>query len=261
MILPACGAEFNPPSLESPSCEQQIPRDRTVATERTSCRSDKRRHPASKDPPRRRIPEHELAAALGVSRVPVREAIRVLEQQGLPEIRPKKGTCVRKLSYEELEDGMRVRAALEKLAVKEAMARLDASEWDRLCLEIEVLIDRMRDAIERSEWLRKTQIDLNLHTRLVDAARNTQLPQIWAGLGLPLRFMAQTRTYGLATAEESALSLAEHKRLLDALRAKDLAACRAELDGHGSWQLRSKAQVRQAAGASGDHMHGDAEDR
>ena len=202
-----------------------------------------------------KIPEQELAEELGISRVPVREAIRVLEQQGLLEIRPKKGTYVRRLSYDELEDGMSVRAALEKLAVEEAMARLEAQEWDELCDELEVRIDEMRDAIERGEWLLKTQVDLKLHTRLVDAARNSQLSQIWRSLGLPIRFMAQTRMYGLPTAEENALSMAEHERLLAALRRRDLQECQTQIDEHGYWQLRLRAQGRQVAVPAEDRTH------
>ena len=197
-----------------------------------------------------KIPEHELAEELGVSRVPVREAIRMLEQQGLLEIQPKKGTYVRKLSYEELEDGLSVRAALEKLAVEEAMDRLVDSRWDELCNELEALIDEMREAIEKGKWLLKTQIDLQLHTMLVDAARNAQLSQIWRRLGLPLRFMAQTRTYGLPTAEENALSIAGHERLIAALRARDLQECRVQVDNHGHWQLRLRVQRRQVAASS-----------
>ena len=67
--------------------------------------------------------------------------------------------------------------------------------------------------------------------------------------------MAQTRMYGLPTAEENALSMAEHDRLLEALRRRDLLECQNQIDEHGYWQLRLRAQRRQGAVRAEDRTH------
>jgi len=72
-----------------------------------------------------KVPEEELAEQLGVSRTPIREAIRILEQQGLVAARPKNGTYISALNREEIRDSLQVRATLEEFAVRNAIERLD----------------------------------------------------------------------------------------------------------------------------------------
>ena len=64
-----------------------------------------------------KISEEELAEQLGVSRTPIREAIRVLEQQGLVEVIPEDGTYVTSFDSDQIKDGLHVRVALEQLAL------------------------------------------------------------------------------------------------------------------------------------------------
>ena len=71
-----------------------------------------------------KISEVELSEQLGVSRTPVREAIRTLELHGFIEVYPKNGTYIASFNSEELQDGLHVRVALEELALKQALTRL-----------------------------------------------------------------------------------------------------------------------------------------
>ena len=80
-----------------------------------------------------KISEEELAEQLGVSRTPIREAIRVLEQQGLVEVIPKDGTYVTSFDSDQIKDGLHVRVALEQLALKQSIERLSDSEWRKHC--------------------------------------------------------------------------------------------------------------------------------
>ncbi len=109
--------------------------------------------------PGTKIPEAELAQELGVSRTPVREAIRILEQQGLVKSRPTDGTYIAILDREEAHDSLSVRAALEQLAVQQAMDRLGPEEWNELCAKFQDFLDRMSDAVSRKDSVGVTELE------------------------------------------------------------------------------------------------------
>lgn len=179
-----------------------------------------------------KVPEQQLADQLGVSRIPVREAIRTLEQQGLLETRPKVGTFVVKPTVAELEDGMYVRAALEELAVQQALDRLSTEQWTAICDDLDAILDNVRDAAQRQEWLQFSILDLQLHTHLVDASQNATLSRFWYGLGLPLRFMAWSRVVVRPTPENRLATIEHHEVLLAALRSRDPQRCRLAIRTH-----------------------------
>ncbi len=79
-----------------------------------------------------RIRQEEVAARLGASRLPVREALRMLEAEGLTEHEPHKGARVPQLSQHEVDVIYRMRERLEPLALVESMTRLEAVDHDRL---------------------------------------------------------------------------------------------------------------------------------
>ena len=168
-----------------------------------------------------KIPEQELADQFGVSRVPVREAIRILEQQGMVVTRPKAGTYVTRLSQQEIGDGFRLRAALEEFALREALRRLDSTQWAALLAGLEDLLARMREAGAAQEWTRFTRLDLEWHTRHIDAAGNGALSQAWRTLGLPLRFMAANRGVRRQNPRERPATVGHHEELLDELQSRD----------------------------------------
>ncbi len=79
-----------------------------------------------------RIRQEEVAERLGASRLPVREALRILEAEGLTEHEPHKGARVPQLSQHEVDVIYRMRERLEPLALVESMSRLEAADHDRL---------------------------------------------------------------------------------------------------------------------------------
>jgi DNA-binding GntR family transcriptional regulator len=176
--------------------------------------------------PGAKVPEQELADQLGVSRLPVREAIRILEQQGLLVTRPKNGTFVAKSTVAEVEDGIRVRAALEELAIQQAYQRLTVAQWDDMCNELAAILDAIRDAARQEKWAELTKLDLEIHTRMIDAAQNSMLSRFWRNLGLPLRFIALRRIQGRPTPEQWIASIGHHEDLIAALRRHNLDECR-----------------------------------
>ncbi len=183
--------------------------------------------------PGEKIAEHGLAAQLGVSRTPIREAIRILEQQGLVETRPKNGTYVAGLDREAVRDGLLVRAALEELAVREALERLAPEEWDELCDQLDGLLRAMRAAGERGDAVGATAFDVEWHTLLIDAAANPYLSRAWSVAGLSFLIWSPERElYPLAAGEWIGLFESRHQEVLAVLRTRDAAAAAAAVRGH-----------------------------
>lgn len=172
--------------------------------------------------PGQKIPEHDLAEQLGVSRTPIREAIRILEQQGLVETRPKNGTYIAGLDREQVKHGLLVRAALEELAVREALERLGPEGWDRLCDELAGLLRGMREAGKRGDAIEATELDVEWHTLLIEAAANPYLSRAWSVAGLSFLIWSPERElYPLARDERMGLFDSRHQEVLAAFRTGD----------------------------------------
>lgn len=179
-----------------------------------------------------KIPEAELAEQLGVSRTPVREAFKLLEQQGLIDIRPKHGTYVASMNRAEAEDGLHVRAALEVLAVRQALERLTTQEWDELCGRYEAMLQDARRASDTSDAVVGIEFDIAWHTLLVESARNQALLRTWSMAGLSnLIWSFEFELYPLDDVAFKSWVL-RHVEFLDVLRGRDPDACEEAVRSH-----------------------------
>jgi DNA-binding GntR family transcriptional regulator len=192
--------------------------------------------------PGEKLPEQELAEQLGVSRTPVREAIRILELQGLLETRPKNGTYVTRPDWNELEDGLRLRAALEEFAVREALERLTSSEWDGLCARLHSMLEGMQLAIDRDDSVAATELDIEWHTALIEAAGNPYLSRTWHVSGLPLLIWSPERELYPFTPEKWAVFYNRHRTLLEALQTRQPAVCASAIHAHIQGKLADLAE-------------------
>lgn len=179
-----------------------------------------------------KIPEHELARDLGVSRTPIREAIRILEQQRLVETRPKTGTYVAVIDWAEVQDSLYVRMELEEFAMREALERLSAQEWEALCDSLQILYHAMQAAIDRSDPILATELDVEWHTSLIDAAQNRYLSHIWRSTGLPFLVWSPERELYPFTPEKWNITQQRHQELLTALRSRDSIKCTTAVRQH-----------------------------
>ncbi|MBK8023740.1 MAG: GntR family transcriptional regulator [Chloroflexi bacterium] len=179
-----------------------------------------------------KIPEQDLAAQLGVSRTPIREAIRVLEQQGLLEIRPQNGTYVARLNKQESMDGLYVRAALEELAVRQALERLTIDEWDDLCAEYQALLADGHYAVAQNDPVAGIEFDTRWHELLVDSARNRTLSRTWHMTGAAN--LIWSFEFDLYPVDKQAYMnwVLRHQELLDAFRGRDPDTCAAAIRYH-----------------------------
>jgi len=179
-----------------------------------------------------KIPEAELAEQLGVSRTPVREAFKLLEQQGLIEIRSKHGTYVASMNRAEAEDGLHVRAALEVLAVRQALERLSPQEWDELCGRYEAMLQDAWRASDTADAVAGIEFDIAWHTLLVESAQNQALLRTWSMAGLSnLIWSFEFELYPLDDVAFKSWVL-RHVEFLDVLRGRDPAACEEAVRSH-----------------------------
>ncbi len=159
-----------------------------------------------------RLTETELAARLGISRTPVREAIRALETDGLVVHVARVGASIRRLGYAEVTELYEMRMVLEGTAARLA-ARM-ASDLE--LAELDAIAGDM--ALARSDEARLAQLNRQFHGTLLNAARNRFLSDAVAGLEKTLLIIGPSTMEDGARAEEAQT---EHETILAALHARD----------------------------------------
>lgn len=161
-------------------------------------------------PPNKRIIERDLAAELGVSRIPVREALRILETEGFVTLAARRGVLVRQLSEKDVKELFDVRKALEVLAAERAAE--GASKAD--ILRLRQLLARGRRAINAGDLSAVWTANQAFHDEIIRLARNDLL----AAMLDPL----QGRLHWLFRQHEDPESLwAEHSELCGAIASGD----------------------------------------
>lgn len=160
-----------------------------------------------------RLNEVELAASLGISRSPVREGLRTLVEEGLVTPVNGRGFFVASFSADEVRELLELRQALDVLAVRLAAARATDEDLDRLGQSLENLTaaHHAQDA-GNSPW------SSDFHLGIFEAARNRKLREHGWSVHTQLR-LARFRSGAAADRVEEAH--AEHRALLDAIRAHD----------------------------------------
>jgi DNA-binding GntR family transcriptional regulator len=175
--------------------------------------------------PDERLIEEQLAEGLGVSRTPVRQALTMLEAEGLVEIMPNRGATVCSFSIEDVWDIYDLRAVLEGHAARRAAGRIERRELERLrqlAGEMEGLPGRFEDHEEEIRAL--VALNQEFHGTIVDASRNRRLEHlINRTVEIPLMFKA----FFWYTPHERAISNHYHRQILEALDKGD--AGRAEI--------------------------------
>ncbi|HSK99542.1 MAG TPA: GntR family transcriptional regulator [Rubrobacteraceae bacterium] len=175
--------------------------------------------------PDERLIEEQLAERLGVSRTPIRQALTMLEAEGLVEIAPHRGAMVCSFSVEDVRDIYDLRAVLEGYAARRAARRISGEELGRLselAEEMEGLAGRFSEHEE--EIRRLVVLNQEFHGTIVVASRNRRLGRLLRGtVQIPLMFKAFF-WYG---PHERTISNHYHRQILNALEAGD--ADRAEI--------------------------------
>lgn len=124
--------------------------------------------------PGERLMEINLAKRLGVSRTPIREAIRMLELEGLVIMIPRKGAQVAQITKKDLEDVLEVRGALEKLAIELACDKITKSQ----IIQLKQTVTEFEKAMEAEDITRLAEMDVAFHDIIFAATQNPRLIQI-----------------------------------------------------------------------------------
>ena len=167
-----------------------------------------------------RLHERNLSQELGVSRVPLREAILTLAAQGLVEMRPRIGAFVRPMTKSYIEDLFAVRLALEPLAASLAARNRDA---DQLA-ELTRLLAEERDALAAGDDKRGSLVNADFHLEVLRASGNEVLFALMAPLQSQIqRLFRRTITTISRELTEDHTTLLEAVRDQDAVRAAEIA--------------------------------------
>ena len=166
--------------------------------------------------------EIALAKKLGVSRTPVREALRQLEQEGLVEIYPNRGAYVKGITYKDVEDIFRIRARLEGLCAEMAVSSITHEQLDQLD-EI-ILLSKFYEEKQDMEHLLK--MDSQFHEVLFESCGSKMLEHQLKDYH---QYVQKARLRSLKRQERAKKSTQEHEEILlaskyrDAKRADELA--------------------------------------
>lgn len=169
------------------------------------------------------VVEATIAAQLGASRTPVREALRRLESEELIERRGARGNVVRKLRFDDVDCIFEIRESLESLAARRAARRMSPGAF----AELEALVARMRASVDDAAEMEN--LDTTFHDRILAHADGHRLKRMLGDLRadiLPWRFIS------LATRERRLATIGEHETMLAAMKSGDESAIRAATSDH-----------------------------
>ena len=164
--------------------------------------------------PGERLMEIALADKLGVSRTPIREAIRKLELEGLVVMAPRKGAKVASITERDLNDVLEVRKGMEVLSISLACKRITGEELEKL----ESIERSFQSLIESGNLTELAEMDVKFHDTIYQATNNQRLVQLLNNL------REQMYRYRMEYLKDIAVrrTLAEeHKAICEALRGRD----------------------------------------
>ncbi len=167
--------------------------------------------------PGERLMEIQLANKLGVSRTPIREAIRMLEHEGLVVMKPRRGAQVAKITVQELDDVLEVRKSLEMLAIHKACERMteeDMQAMRKAAREFERVVNE-----NKNDLTALAEADVEFHDTIYRGTRNRRLIQILWNLR---EQMYRFRIEYLKDPEIRKTLSDEHKEIMNAVETRDI---------------------------------------
>ena len=163
--------------------------------------------------PGHRLKEEELARELGISRTPIREALLVLQAEGLVDATPNRGATVRSHTAQDLDDLYQLRALLEGFAARRAAARLTEEQL----AELWASCDRF-DGLDKSDIQEIVRENMVFHNTILDGAGSDRLGQmVKKTIELPLVY----KSYIWYSPDQQRISAHYHRQIARALAAGD----------------------------------------
>ena len=175
--------------------------------------------------PGTRLHEGQLGEQLGVSRTPLREAIKFLASEGLVELVPSRGAVVKRFTPKDVKDMLTLLETMEELAGR--LACQNASDAD--IAKVRALHDAMIDRYKAGDRLHYYKLNQAIHSEIVLIADNAPLSDIHGMLQTRLK---RIRFVGHEGPEKWAAAVAEHEEMIVALEARDAAKLSEVLGRH-----------------------------
>ena len=177
--------------------------------------------------PGQRLFEKDVCQLLSVSRIPVREALRILQAQGVLRAVPNRGTFVTEFGSEEMLELLEVRLNVERIALRRLLR--NANGAPAATGRLHDAMAAMRDAASTRDRLAFCRADLAFHGRLVERSESPMLKPIWESLSRGvLVFLMRERELAFDYAE----SIQDHTFLLDLLESGSELAVEREIERH-----------------------------
>ena len=164
--------------------------------------------------PGSKLIEAALAQKMGVSRGPVREAFRMLEEAGLVRTEKNRGVFVRDIPIDEAVEIFDLRAAMDELVGRQLAANITTSQLK----EVRGLVEAMEKAVKAEDAYHYHLLNLQFHDRLVEMAGNRKLTAIYRKL---IKELSLFRRLNLADGWLLPISANEHRQILKAIAAGD----------------------------------------
>lgn len=183
--------------------------------------------------PGERLVEEQLTRRFGTSRAPLREALRLLGQQGLVEHLPRRGVRVTELSGRDIDELFGLRDVLEQYALRTALGGNGPEP---------AALERLREAVEEMERasagaraaLEQAAAHREFHLALISLAGHHHLLRVYEPVLLQLQLYMATNMRREAQVRPPQEGAQRHRRLYEAVRAGDVESALAELDHHGA---------------------------
>jgi len=164
--------------------------------------------------PGSRLHEGNLGRMLGVSRTPLREALKFLASEGLLELSPGRGAVVRQFTAKDVHDSLIVLGSLEGLAGRLACANATDAE----IREVRQLHDRMMEMYQKRDRLPYFKLNQTIHSTILRLSKNEALISVHGVLQARLK---RIRYIGNEGPEKWAGAVADHEEIISALEARD----------------------------------------
>jgi len=188
-----------------------------------------------------KIAEAEFCRELGISRTPLREALRVLASEGLVQLTPNKGARISRPTLEEIRDMFQVMAVLEGLCAQTAATRRTEGDMARL----DALHRALEEAYGERDEERYIQANHEYHKFVQSLAANSALSDIVNGLRQKIFLYRYRQLYQPGRMDDS---IQEHRGLLEAFRRRDGASAEALMRHHLHRQCEALLRLYEAEG-------------
>ena len=171
------------------------------------------------------INEVEIAARLGISRTPVREAVKKVSDEGLVDVFAQNGTFVAHISRKQVEEAYIIRIALELESIRRAAGTINSNQLD----DLESIIDAQESAVRRARFDVAIARDDDFHRYIAEV---NGLTMLWKVVDISKAQMDRCRLLSLPSPGAGQETIAQHRSILAALRAHDAAAAMQALQAH-----------------------------